>query len=137
MIDCLKTSHLQLSLFPEFNTLSVMYGKQSADFISQEAPFVLGTAGASRGAGQAVLYVHVHTVHRCVLHMYILYIDVCYTCTYMTMHIHLYIYILYIDVCYTCTYMTMHINLYMYVCVDSRSFRLSHVQRNEARKSPY
>ena len=81
MIDCLKTSTLQLSLFPEFNTLSVMYGKQSADFISQEAPFVLGTAGASRGAGQAVL--HVHTVYRCVLHMYIHVHD----CAYIYMYV--------------------------------------------------
>ena len=124
MVDYLKTSYLQLSLFPEFNTLSVMYGKQSADFISQEAPFVLGTAGASRGAGQAVLHVHVHTVHRCVLHMYIH--DYAYTFVHVHtvhrcvlhmyihdyMHIHLYMYILYIDVCYTCTYMTMHIRTY-------------------------
>ena len=42
----------QLSLFPEFNTLSVMYGELSTHFITQETPYVLNTTVASRGAGE-------------------------------------------------------------------------------------
>jgi AP-4 complex subunit beta-1 len=40
----------RLSLFPEFNTLSVMYGKMSFDFISQEVPYIITASDTSRGA---------------------------------------------------------------------------------------
>ena len=52
---------LQLTLFPEFNTLSVMYGQLSVDFISQEAPYVLTASSSSRGAGK----VHTEVVVTC------------------------------------------------------------------------
>ena len=42
---------LQLSLFPEFNTLSVMYGKLSFNFISQQVPYIITAQASSRGAG--------------------------------------------------------------------------------------
>ena len=53
MYQCLDTNLLipQLSLFPEFNTLSVMYGELSSNFIIQESPYVLLEGGTSRGAG--------------------------------------------------------------------------------------
>lgn len=41
----------QLSLFPEFNSLSVMYGELSLNFIIQESPYVMSEGGTSRGAG--------------------------------------------------------------------------------------
>jgi AP-4 complex subunit beta-1 len=40
----------RLSLFPEFNTLSVMYGQLSVDFISQEAPYMFTASSSSHGA---------------------------------------------------------------------------------------
>lgn len=45
------TYHVQLSLFPEFNSLSVMYGELSNNFISQEAPYMPGEAPSTKGAG--------------------------------------------------------------------------------------
>jgi len=40
----------RLSLFPEFNTLSVMYSKHSDGFITQECPYILGSDTSQRGA---------------------------------------------------------------------------------------
>lgn len=40
----------RLTLFPEFNTLSVMYGELSSSFITQESPYVLGAASTRQGA---------------------------------------------------------------------------------------
>ena len=65
---------IQLSLFPEFNTLSVMYGEPSLNFIEQECPYVLSDATAPRTAGQILIY----SVH-CTC-----------TCTYMYTHVHVY-----------------------------------------------
>ena len=48
---------LQLSLFPEFNTLSVMYGKPSFNFISQQVPYIITASDTSRGAGNAQFYI--------------------------------------------------------------------------------
>ena len=48
----LSSTFLQLSLFPEFNSLSVMYGETSTKFITQESPYVCvtrTTTGASSG----------------------------------------------------------------------------------------
>ena len=42
---------VQLTLFPEFNTLSVMYGEPLVNFITQESPYVLGAVSTREGAG--------------------------------------------------------------------------------------
>ena len=47
---------LQLSLFPEFNTLSVIYGKLSFNFISQKVPYIITASATSRGAGKCVRF---------------------------------------------------------------------------------
>jgi len=45
-------------LFPEFNSLSVMFGKSSDKFIEQEFPYISSSKGTSSGAGrEAVLTV--------------------------------------------------------------------------------
>lgn len=47
----LAVSLLQLSLFPEFNSLSVMYGELSKDFIDQKLPYIRGEAPSTGAAG--------------------------------------------------------------------------------------
>jgi hypothetical protein len=50
MVASKNTIIPRLSLFPEFNTLSVMYGKLSFNFISQQVPYIITASDTSRGA---------------------------------------------------------------------------------------
>ena len=40
------------ALITEFNSLSVMFGKLSKDFILQQVPYIMGDLSDSSGAGQ-------------------------------------------------------------------------------------
>ena len=53
----------QLSLFPEFNTLSVMYSKHSPDFITQKCPYVLGSDSSQAGAGLLVAFCSIFLIN--------------------------------------------------------------------------
>lgn len=41
IMDSFEYLPFQLSLFPEFNSLSVLYGESSSSFIAQECPYII------------------------------------------------------------------------------------------------
>jgi len=58
MIQCSYHCIPQRALCSEFNTLAVMYGKSSEEFITQETPYIFkkDTVTTPSGAGALKLY---------------------------------------------------------------------------------
>ena len=52
--DTVGIVYIQLSLFPEFNSLSVMYASLSSNFIEQQPPYIRGETPSTRTAGMFI-----------------------------------------------------------------------------------